>query len=128
MRLIRFRGWTIRVCVFMDFIWQYLNLDGNSNLINRMLFNCSGISRLYIPWFAWCCSYQLSWILNSAVPCSKQITGSNVNSAFHRSKVEKINLRIFWDLVVKILVGVKLVILTNFQKMPFKKIFKHIEK
>ena len=50
----------------------------------------------------------INWVGFSIQPSHVQ-TGSNINSAFHRSKVEKINLRIFCDLVVKILVGVKLV-------------------
>ena len=42
------------------------------------------------------------WIPNPGVPCSKPLGGSKVDSAFHLSEVDKINIpRISGNLVVK---------------------------
>ena len=40
-------------------------------------------------------------IFNPAVPCSKPLGGSKVDSAVHPSEVDKMNTRDFWELVVK---------------------------
>ena len=36
--------------------------------------------------------------LNPGVPCSKPLSGSKVDSAFHPSEVDKMSTRNFWEL------------------------------
>ena len=44
-------------------------------------------------------AYRLRrWIPNPGVSCSKPLGGSQVNSAFHPSKVDKMSTRNFWEL------------------------------
>ena len=41
------------------------------------------------------------WIPNSGVACSKPLSGSMVDSAFHPSEIDQMTTRNFWGLIIK---------------------------
>ena len=43
------------------------------------------------------------WIFNPGVPCSKPLSGSEVDSAFNLSEVDKMSARNVWELKVNCL-------------------------
>ena len=60
-----------------------------------MFFNCfKHVDFRFYGAMAW---WLRRWIPNPGVPCSDQLGGSKVGSAFHPSKVDKMSTRNFWE-------------------------------